>query len=126
MLCVLGFTHKGYVETNLLKTLLPKQIPNSADIISVANKSSSLIKVVFEADNQSDLEELREAFNKRIDTEYFETNKPDISKLSDKYLSQPANFLAEQTRQLLKDKKYDEVYSRSIEKLYNPVGIQLN
>jgi len=126
ILCFVGVTHNGDVETNLLKTLLPQSVVNSSDIVSIANKSSSIIKVVFEAKNQSDLNELRQNFNKQIDTDYFEINKPDVSKILDTYLSQPTNFLSEQMRTLLIDKKYDEVYQKSIESLYNPTGIQLN
>lgn len=125
LLCFLGLTHKGDIETNLLKTLLPQTVVNSTDIVSIANKSSSLIKVVFESDNQSDLEELKKNFNKQIDTEYFEVNKPDLSKILDKYLTQPTNFLSEQIRNLLMNKKYDEIYAKSIENLYSPTTIQL-
>ena len=124
-MCAIGFTHKGHIETNLLKTLLPDKVTNSADIVSIANKSSSIIKVVFESDTQDNLEELKQNFNNKINTEYFEINKPDVSKLLDKYLSQPANFLSEKTIKLLTEKKYDEIYSKSIENLYNPTGIQL-
>lgn len=126
ILCVLGFVHKGNIETNLLKTLLPKQTVNSADMISVANKSSSVIKIVFESDNQSDLYELKQRFSKKIDNNYFVPNKPDVRPLLDKYIEQPANFLSEQTRKLLSEKKYDKVYDKSIQNLYNPAGIQLN
>ena len=125
LLCFIGLTHKGHIETNLLRTLLPQSVINSTDIASIANKSSSLIKVVFESDNQSNLEKIIQDFNKQIDTSYFEVNRPNVSKILDKYLTQPTNFLSEQTRNRLIDKKYDEIYNKSIESLYNPTGIQL-
>ncbi len=125
LLCFLGFTHKGYIETNLLKTLLPQKVINSTDIVSIANKSSSVIKVIFENDNQEDLDKLKHDFIKQIDTDYFEITTPDVSKILNKYLLQPTNFLSKETKILLKGKKYDEIYAKSIEKLYNPTGIQL-
>lgn len=125
ILCFFGLTHKGNVETNLLKTLLPKQVINSTDIVPIADKSSSLIKVVFEAEDENTIDKLSSDFINQIDKNYFEFNKPDISKLLDKYLTQPTNFLSADTRKLLSEKKYDTVYSKSIENLYNPTGIQL-
>ena len=125
ILCFIGVTHKGKVETNLLKTLLPKQVINSTDIVPIADKSSSLIKVVFEAEDENSLDKLSSDFINQIDKNYFEFNKPDISNLLEKYLSQPTNFLSADARKLLNEKMYDTVYSKSIETLYNPTGIQL-
>ena len=125
-LVISGITHKNHIETNLLKTLIPKQIINSKDIISIANKSSSLVKVVFEADNQYDLEKLKQKFIEQTDTDYFELNKQNIKELLDKYLQQPGNFLSKETKKLLTEKNYNEIYYKSIGNLYNPSKIQLS
>ena len=122
----LSFTLKGNVETNLLKTILPSDIAASTDIIPIANKSASVIKVVFEADSVQNLDKLRDNFIDSVDKNYFEINKPDVSNLLNQYLSHPANFLSDSTRELLKNEKYDEVYARSLQALYNPTGIQLS
>ena len=95
-------------------------------IIAIADKSSSVIKVVFEADNQSDLEELKQNFNQKIDKNYFESTNPNISKLLEQYLAQSTNFLSPKTKKLLINKKYDKVYENSLKNLYNPAIIQLN
>ena len=126
ILCIFGFIKNTEVETNLLKTLLPQKVINTTDIVPIANKSSSVIKVVFEADTPDDLETISEEFINIIDTNYFEIYKPDVAKLLDKYLTQPANFLSYNTKTLLKSKKYDEVYSNSIKNLYSPSGLQLS
>ena len=123
---VAAFTHSGNIETNLLKTLLPQNIINSSNIISVANKSASVIKVVFEADNEKTVENLKEGFINNVDNNYFEINKPDTSNLIQAYLKEPTNFLSYKKRELLKEKKYDEVFSQSMEALYNPAGLQLS
>ena len=120
----MGFCHKSNIETNLLKTLLPN-IENSKEVIKVTNKTSSVIKVVFESDNEESLEKLNNSFVNQVDNSYFEFNKPNVSKLMEQYLKQPTNFLSSKTRNLLKSGQYDEVYSKSIETLYNPASLQL-
>jgi len=117
---------KGNVETNLLKTLLPANIIKATNIIPIANKSASVIKVVFESAEEKSLEELKNKFIEALDTKYFDVNTPNVSGLLKQYLSNPTNFLSEPTRAMLKSKKYDEVYSKSIMALYNPAGIQLS
>ena len=126
ILVFLALTLRGNVETNLLKTILPSDIAASTDIIPIANKSASVIKVVFEADSVQNLDKLRDDFIASVDKNYFEINKPDVSNLLNQYLSHPANFLSDSARELLKNEKYDEVYARSLQALYNPTGIQLS
>ena len=125
ILSVVGITHKNNIEVNILKTLLPNEIINSTDIVPIVNKTSSTIRVVFEADNEENLEEISSEFINNVDSKYFELNKPDIRNLLKKYLEQPTNFLSAQDRILLEQKKYDEVYQKSIENLYNPAEIQI-
>ena len=126
ILVFLALTLRGNVETNLLKTILPSDIAASTDIIPIANKSASVIKVVFEADSVQNLDKLRDDFIASVDKNYFEINKPDVSNLLNQYLSHPANFLSDSARGLLKNEKYDEVYARGLQALYNPTGIQLS
>lgn len=123
LLCILCINHKNNIETNILKTLLPQNIPNLSDIISLTNKSSSVIKVVFEGDN---IEDIKYQFIDEIDKNYFEYDNFNVSDLVNKYLSQPSNFLSDKTKRLLINKKYDEIYQNSIERLYGVSAIQLN
>ena len=125
-LAVVAFMLKGHVETNLIKTLLPQNIIKSTNIVPIADKSASLIKVVFETNEEKNLETLKDDFIKKIDTDYFGIEKPDITGLMNKYLSQPTNFLSYDTRELLKNKKYNEVYSKSMAALFNPADIQFS
>lgn len=122
----IAFSLKGHVETNLIKTLLPQKIIKSTNIAPVADKSASLIKVVFEANDEKDLDTLKTNFTEKVDKDYFEINKPDITGLLKYYLAQPTNFLSYDTRELLKNNKYDDVYSKSMASLFNPTGIQLS
>ena len=106
-----SFLAKGNVETNLMKTILPSKIVNSTSIVPMADKYSSVIKVVFESDNMSNLEDLKKSFISSMDKTYFDISGTDFSGLIDKYLSNPANFLSEKNRKLLREKKYDEIYA---------------
>lgn len=115
---------KGNIETNILKTILPENI--SQNIVPIANKSLSTIKIVFESENFQDLENLRSAFIESVDKEYFEPISIDISEISKLYLSNPTNFLSNRVREQLKEGKFDDVYNMSIQNLYNPAGIQLS
>ena len=125
VLCFFVFTLKKNVEVNLLKTLLPKNAINSEDIINIANKTSSVVKVVFEAENIDELNNLKINFENSIDKNYFEINKTEFSLLTENYLSHPENFISYKTRNLLKYKNYNEVYNMAVERLYNPSEIQL-
>ena len=124
-LCILGLSFKGDVETNLLKTLLPKSVHNYSDVVDIANKTSSSIKVIFEADEKEELDEVYEKFQNEIDTNYFKLNKNDVSRLIDLYLLEPTNFLSQNTKKLLKEKQYDKVYINAMRELYSPAGVQI-
>jgi len=127
LFAMLGFaiTAKGKVETNLLRTILPSSIVKSTNIVPLADKSASIIKVVFESDDITHLDKLKNSFVSSLDETNFDVSHPDTTKLMEKYLSNPANFLSDDTIKLLKTKKYDELYAKSLENLYNPTGIQL-
>ena len=116
---------RGKIETNLLKTLLPNSIPNSNSIVTLADKNSSIIKVVFESDNSQDLEYIKTEFTNAINKNDFDIYEINISKLIKKYLSQPTNFLSDKSRKLLKSKNYTSIHNNAIEGLYAPASIQL-
>jgi len=120
VLFILAFIHKGYVETNMLKTLLPKNISNVAEIVNLADKTASVIKVVISENDDSNL---KKEFVSQIDKNYFEVDDYDTLEVINQYLKAPANFLSEETRKLLKNKKYDEVYNQAMERLYSPIQI---
>ena len=125
VLAFLAFTAKGNVETNLMKTILPSNIITSTDIVPMADKTSSVIRVVFESDSIEELENLKNKFVSQIDKQYFSLDNPDVSKLLEQYLKNPSNFLSDNSRKLLKAKQYDEIYTASLNSLYNPTDIQL-
>ena len=126
ILCVLCFTSKTTIEFNLLKTLLPQKIIKSDDVISFVDKSSSVIRVVFESSNEENLQKIKNDFIKQIDKNYFEINKADNNALVQKYIEQPTNFISDNTKMLLEAKKYDEIYTKALNYLYNPIGIQIS
>lgn len=122
----------GKVEAGLLQTFLPKNLPNYSTIITLANKSASDIKVVFEADSEKDLYELKDNFLKDINEgkgtnkDFFEVKQFDFSYFIKKYSENPQNFLSSKTRKLLINKDYEKVYENALEYLYNPTGMQIS
>ena len=120
ILIVLGFfalNFSGKIETNLLRTLIPQEAVNSTDIIEIEDKISSDVKVVFESDDENNLEELRKNFTNKIDTGYFKLDNTDYTELIKLYSNYPSNFLSYNTRTILKDKNY-EMWKEVYEKVY--------
>ncbi len=126
LMCCFSFIVKVKFETNLLETFLSGKIENSETIVKVGNKSASVIKIVFESEDEKKLEKLKNDFIKNVDMNYFQIENRDVSKLLKKYLSAPQNFLSDKTYTLLVKGKYDEVYNQSIEALYNPMSLYLS
>jgi len=122
LLCV---NHHNETETNLLRTLMPQTSANFEEMLAVADKSSSVIKVVFEDKDEEHLNELYKQFTEQTDKNDFEINSTDISKLLKIYTKNPANFLSYGIRKNLKYGNYDLVYTQSINDLYNPTGLQI-
>lgn len=125
ILCFLSLHAGGNFETNLMKTFLSHRVENSDTIVKVADKSSSVIKVVFESNNEKNLETIKENFIKNIDKSVFQIENRDISKFLEKYLSAPSNFLSDSTFISLKKGEYDRIYKQSQEALYNPMSLNL-
>lgn len=119
------FFSKGQIETNLLKTLLPDSIQNSNSIVALADKNSSIIKIVFESDNSEDLEYTKTEFTNSINKTDFDIYEMNVTNLIQKYQSQPTNFLSDKSRKLLKAKDYKTLHNNAMEGLYNPASIQL-
>ncbi|MBQ3641330.1 MMPL family transporter [bacterium] len=125
ILLILSIIPRGNVETNLVRTILPQSVISSTDIVPLANKASSVLRIIFESDDEENLENAKNNFIQYTDKDYFTVNNSDISEVFEKYMSAPENFLSSEIRQKLIQKKYDEVYKDAIERLYNPAEIQL-
>ena len=64
VMLVLSLNANGNVETDLLKTFLSKNIPNVSKIIKIANNNSSVIKIVYETEDENGLYNIKEKFLK--------------------------------------------------------------
>lgn len=116
------FCKKVNFETNLVKTLLPENVQNVSDIILISNKSLLITKVIFEG---NDISKLKEKFLKKMNNDFFEVNEFDFSNIFSEYKKSNSNFLSDDDRDLLKNKKYDILYKNALEQLYNPISIQI-
>ena len=119
------FTNKNKVETNLAKSILPKNIIENSQIINISEKQSKAIRVVFESDDENQVKELKQKFLEEINKDSFVVTNPDFIKLIDFYAKSPDCFLSDKTRELLLNQDYDKVYRQGLERLYNPTGIPI-
>ncbi len=120
---ILLLKNNNEVETNLAKSILPQEIIENSQIINIMNKQSQTVKVIFEAEDESALENLKQNFLQNIDKKSFTLTNPDFIKLVDWYSKAPSNYISPQTRKLLLNKNYDAVKQQGLERLYNPTGI---
>ena len=120
---VFALSHNGATETNLLKTIMPVSVSNNSEIIEVSEKLSSVIKVVYESDNEDDLERLKTNFESGLKN--CEVITFDFSTLGKIYSTHPSDFLSDEDRKLISDNKYDDIKHNAIEELYSPVGVPL-
>ena len=119
-----AFTRTAF-ETNLLKAILPADIVKNTKITQLADKSASTVKVVFEADSEEKLAEIKNNFLAQTDKNFFEFITPDFSQLLEFYKKSPSNFLSYKTRESIKNKNYDELYENALTELYSPVSVQV-
>lgn len=115
LIVVFGLFNLHLPETNLLKAILPQ---NSSVLIRTADKYSSAVNVIFEADDEFDAEILKDGF-----CEDYGKDSSDLSGIFDDYKSSQNFLLSENMRSLLKNKDYKKVYELSENFLYNPTSI---
>lgn len=109
ILFVAAILKSAPVETNLTSAFLDP----SSKIIKLANLSSKRMNIIFEADNQDILQEVKSEFAYNI-------SKEDLLGI---YKNYPANFLTDNARNLIKTSNYEVLKTQSLERLYNPFGV---
>ncbi len=117
-----GLTHIKPVEAGILSAILTDSQEDKL-LMSLSDKYSSRINILFESDDYDSIEDAKEEFLEELDKSKLKMD--DYSTILDDYKQYPHNFLTPQTRQLLKEKKYDIFEKQSLEKLYNPMGITI-
>ena len=122
---VITFGNKNKIETNLLKVIFPTDIIESTNLIDIANKSTSIVRIVFESSDIDSLENLKDEFNSSINSKYFDSSNIDSNSILNIYKENPSNFLSRKTREYLKTKKYSTVKENALMELYNPINIQI-
>lgn len=105
-------------ETNLLKAVLPQ---SQSVLIKTAEKFSSSVNIVFEAEDSFEAEILKDDFLNDFGTE--KISHFNFENLLSDYNSARPNFLSEKSRKLLLHKKYDDIFKQAEEILYNPTSV---
>ncbi|MGN0006212.1 MAG: hypothetical protein ACI37Z_09635 [Candidatus Gastranaerophilaceae bacterium] len=113
---IAGFAKGKAPETDLLKAFFKN---NST--IELANKFSSDINVIFEADDEISAEDMKIEFEKEV--EKFLPVKKDFSKLFEDYKLCNLNFLSSDTQKFLLKKDFKTVETKAFEDLYNPFTV---
>ena len=120
---VLLFLNPKSPEFSLIKAILPQEVIKTTDIIPLSDKTSSAINLIFEQNDEDELEDFEHNVLSEINSEHFEITDIDVSKLLEMYSSSPSNFLSDKTKTALEDGDYERIYQEGLERLYNPVGI---
>lgn len=125
VLIILFLCNKPNYETNLLKTILPTNIIENSSILEVADKSASVIRVIFEAETENALITMKTNFKNDINTNFYSSYNSEINDLINYFTSNPTNFLSYNTRKQIKEKKYNKLHEKALMELYNPLNIPL-
>ena len=126
LIFILGlFFNKNEVQYSLVKAILPSSVSETSNIIPLSDRTSKIIHIIFESEDEERIEEVKDAFLSEIPSDDFEIINLNPEKLFDYYERAPSNFLSTRTRELLKNKNYEIIYREGLERLYNPIGIQL-
>ena len=123
---VLLFLNPKTPEFSLIKAILPQDIVKTTDIIPLSDKTSSAINLIFEQNDEDELEDFEHNVLNEINPEHFEIADIDVSKMLQGYSSSPSNFLSVKTRKTLNNGDYETIYQEGLERLYNPVGIMFS
>ena len=104
------------VEVDLMGAFVNPNSQTEKHLVKLANISSKSVNVIFEGETPEEAEELKSDFPQM---------KTDFQEAADVYRNYPANFLTERKRNLLKEKKYQQLQNEALEGLYNPLGIYI-
>ena len=100
------------IETNLVSAFL-KSSSNISPLIKITEVSNKNLNIILEAENLECLEDAKSQFK---------TDIP-IKELTDVYKNYPANFLTDNSRNLIKNSDYKKLNKEGLERLYNPFGM---
>ena len=119
---VLTFARPKDVESNLLAAFITPTSYREVQLSKLANLSAKQLNVMFEADNYSDLEQMRTEFFEKAN-DFIEIE--DYSQIAEIYKQYPRNFLTDDTRKLIQNNKFSKIREQSLQTLYNPMGIYI-
>lgn len=120
VLIFLGIFSFNAIESNLLKAILPE---NTSLLIKVADKYSSNVNVIFEADDKFDAEILKGEFADEIGENAEKSAK--FTEILNDYKLAKNYLLSPKMHNLLNEKRYAEAKKFSNDYLYNPTSVIL-
>lgn len=126
-LLIFSYIYPKKTETNILRAILSNSSKDEL-VINLSQKFSGRLNVIFESTDIQKIEEVKKAFKEQLCADAFKKDVTDTHKfkeLLNTYKYYNANLLSPKTRTKLRHGDFEEVKLESMERLYNPLSINL-
>lgn len=127
LLLVFVFLHPKKTQTDILKAILSNS-PQDELLVKLSRKHSGNFNVIFESKNKTSLESAQKKFEEGISNDKFKTDMtkiPDFRETLNTYKFYSSNLLSINTAREIEQSAYEEVKLEALERLYNPMGLNL-
>lgn len=119
--------HPKTTQTNILNAILSDSKQDKM-LVNLSQKYSGRFNVIFEADNSADSDTAQKEFLENLDKTILQKNFStggEISDLLSIYKIYHKNLLSVKTKKEIKEHNFELVKLESLERLYNPMSINL-
>ena len=119
--------HPKTTQTNILNAILSDNKQDKM-LVNLSQKYSGRFNVIFEADNSADADSAQKEFLENIDKTILQkdfSTGAEISDLLSIYKVYHKNLLSVKTKKEIKEHNFELVKLESLERLYNPMSINL-
>ena len=126
-MAIFVFFHPKKSQTNILKAVLSNSKEDTT-LINLSNKHSGRFNVIFESDDMTQADAAQKEFLKLTDKSSLQpdiSSGEEISDLLELYKTHHKKLLSQKTRTELKNDNYELIKKESLERLYNPMSINL-
>lgn len=127
LLLVFAITHPKKTQTNILKAILSNSEQDEL-LINLSQKHSGKFNVIFESSQKESIEAAQKKFEEELSKYNFKTDMtkvPDFREALNTYKYYSANLLSFKTAREIKHHDYELVKLEALERLYNPMSINL-
>ena len=126
-MAVFVFFHPKNTQTNILKAILSDSKEDQM-LVHLSQKYSGRFNIIFEADDMLKADTAQKEFLENIDKQALQKDYStggEISDLLSVYKAYNRNLLSVKTKKEIKEHNFELVKLESLERLYNPLSINL-